>query len=434
MKYIWLLLYGLITVTPAVILWQQQPDSSLYTLAKVAAVTGFTMLVLQLVLAARWPWIERWYGQDRIMRFHRRTGTIGTMLIVLHPVLLYSYYGSISSAVLLDFLQPQLDWKLVGQITLLLLLAIVALALWTSRFKLPYHWWKKIHLLVYLVIIGGFVHSFFLGSDIIMPGTLRTFWWILAGLASAALGYRHVWLPLWLRWRRHYVIDTIQTPAKGVHSITLLAHGNERLQYTPGQFIFIQFLSAEVSKEWHPFTISSSPTEPNLTISIKESGDWTSTLKNLMPGEKALIEGPFGRFSSTLLPEQGDLVYIAGGIGITPLRSMVRYLADTNSQRAVTVFYSGRTRHDLAFYDELKTITSQHPNIRLLATVTDDQNFPAEHSRIDVPLLKKHLSNNLIDKDYFVCGPPPMMRAIKQQLLTAGVAKHQIHTEEFSLK
>lgn len=437
MKYFWISLYCIIVILP-IIFWYQANAAffsdgntitiQLYALAKVAGIIAFVMFSMQLVTAARLPFIEKNFGQDKLMRFHRFTGITAFCLLLLHPLLFDAYYLLAAPELWLAFLLPKFDWKTLGSAAFIVMVAVVVLAIWTKRFRLPYHWWKRIHMLSYVGVGAAFLHSWFLGSDIIFNKYLHTYWIILITLGGLAFLYQRIIIPLWVR-RFPYTIQNLHTEAEGATSITLQG---KILRYLPGQFLFIKFISNVVSGEWHPFTISSSPTETGITITPKELGDWTKTLSNLKVGDTAYIQAPFGRFTFLHVPENRALVFIAGGIGITPFRSMLKYMTDQKIKRNVTLFYSTRTLKDMAFKAELDAFT-QVMNLTFIPIISDDPAWTGETKRIDNTLLQKYISD-VTTKDWFICGPPPMMHALEKTLQDLGVDKSQIHTEKFSLK
>lgn len=285
----------------------------------------------------------------------------------------------------------------------------------------------------------GSIAAVIVALAVFLPGTffptggwLLWYWLGLGGLAVGMLLYRSAVVPLWVR-QHPYEIESIHETVKGVRTITFVPQQKYHFNYHPGQFLFVQFLSKNIKKEWHPFTIFSSPTEPNIMLSIKESGDWTSTLGELLPGDKALIEAPFGVFSFTLQPTNRPLVFIAGGIGITPLRSMLKYISDQALQRDVTLLYGNRRVNEIAFRTELDQLAKQQGPIRIVHVLSQDQDWTGERGHIDAACLKKYIPN-ITACDYFICGPVPMMQSLKRILHDYGVAKRFIHTEEFALK
>lgn len=441
MKYILQLLYWAIIVTIIVLWWNYnsyaftEPSTigTIYALGKLGGLLGLTFMALQLPLAARFPFIERWFGQDRIMRFHRITGIVGVCLVLgFHFVLFDISYVLVSTDALTSFLLDITFPKLVGMVSASLLGVIFIVSLWRSRLHIPYHWFKRLHVLMYVIVTGGFTHSLLLGSDLLAPGVLRIMWYGLAGIAAISLIYRWVVTPVLARLRTYHV-QSIREEAQGVHTITFEKNPKHSFSYKPGQFLFVKFVSSVVSGEWHPFTISSSPTEQQLTITPKALGDWTSTLAQLMPGDAAYIQAPFGRFSYVQqTPQAKSIVLIAGGIGITPFRSMLRYIADTNSPVHVQLLYGNKSRHDIAFHTELDQLASEHDNVRVTHVLSDDPTWTGEAGRIDAACITK-LVKDITTHEYFVCGPPPMMQAVIRTLRELGVPARQIHSEQFSL-
>jgi ferredoxin-NADP reductase len=125
-------------------------------------------------------------------------------------------------------------------------------------------------------------------------------------------------------------------------------------------------------------------------------------------------------------------VFIAGGIGITVFRCMLRYIAEENLPHRVTLVYSNRDRESTAFFDELQELERANPNLRLVLTMTDDSNWDGETRRIDADLLRDHLDGELDSYTYLVAGPPAMVEAMETTLRDAGVPDEGVRPERFS--
>jgi ferredoxin-NADP reductase len=125
-------------------------------------------------------------------------------------------------------------------------------------------------------------------------------------------------------------------------------------------------------------------------------------------------------------------VFIAGGIGITVFRSMLRYIAEENLPHRVTLVYSNRDRESTAFLDELRELERAIPNLRLVLTMTDDAGWDGETRRIDADVLRDHLGSDLGSFTYLVAGPPGMVEAMEKTLAEAGVPDEQVRPERFS--
>jgi len=176
-----------------------------------------------------------------------------------------------------------------------------------------------------------------------------------------------------------------------------------------------------------------SPTERGvigLCTRIRDSA-FKRSLVELPVGAEVDVEQPRGKF---VLPEDASrpLVFVAGGIGITAFRSMLRYIQDERLPHRVTLIYSNRDRESTAFLDELEQIEQTNPNIRLIVTMTNDGGWPGERRRVDANFFAEYLGENLNDVTYLVAGPPGMAEAATDALKEASVADDLISTDSFS--
>jgi ferredoxin-NADP reductase len=185
---------------------------------------------------------------------------------------------------------------------------------------------------------------------------------------------------------------------------TLTLSFNAPFVYKPGQSIQI-LIPGDAKKRY--YSISSSPTEKNrLAITIKAASDHALTplLAKLKAGDPVQIHGPLGSFG---LPPvlSGLFCFIAGGSGITPCRSMIKYLMDNKMGTSTWLFHSARTAGDLIFNDEFTDWTKAWPAFRYIATLTrpDDTSWTQETGRISETLLRKHLTQ--LEGHFFLCGP-----------------------------
>lgn len=431
---LWAVVYLVLVIVPGALWWRPTvPDAYLYDAARLAGLLGFSVIVLQPILAARFKWIERGVGLDRLMHWHRLTGLLGTLLVTAHLTFFLIYYGQFGTASALSFITPALNYQTLGLSAFVLVWLTVLFALLRKRLHLPYHWWRRLHLVGYVIVLLAFLHSWFISSDIATYPGLRYYFSALFGVMLYTIIYRYGIHAAQLR-RHPYHIERIREIVPGVRHITFGGGPAKPMHHEPGQCLFVKFFADGVTGEWHPFTISSSPTDPALTLSIKASGDWTSTLGNLKVGDRALLDGPYGRFSYTRLPKhERSLVYIAGGIGITPLRSMLRACAATTPQRPQYLFYANKAEADIAFRSELEALTQKQgyqPVVHILSR--PDKPWSGAQGHVNAALIKKYLPDAQ-QYDYFICGPKPMMAAVKKELRSLGVPKQHMQSEEFAL-
>lgn len=400
-----------------------------YATGRLFGVLTISALALQPFLTSRAKFLEMGVGLDRISRWHAFNGKLIFLFALAHPSLLF--WTQISR---LDFkfLQTFTLYHLLGMATLLGILVIVITAIYSAKLKLKYETWILIHKITYVVIFLGFAHSFFIGAGILNVKPL-TYWWLfLLGVAFFSIIYRNL-IHLFDLHNNWYEIIDIRNETSSVRSVFLKSINSKRgiIQQKPGQFAFITFLSTKLAREEHPFTISSAPNIEFISHSIKQSGDFTSQLGKLKVGDKAILDGPFGVFSNVDM--KGPFIFIAGGIGITPFVSMLRYMDQNKINERVTLLYANRTFADIAFFEMLKNLSAKNKWLRVVHVLSVENNPLYYFGTLNIDVLKKEIDFPEIST-IFLCGPPPMMRTLKKTLLILGAKKENILTEEFSLK
>jgi ferredoxin-NADP reductase len=210
----------------------------------------------------------------------------------------------------------------------------------------------------------------------------------------------------------------------------------EEFDYRPGQYFWVELLDPPYEDEKGPrrhISAVTSPTERGvigLCTRIRESA-FKRSLAELPVGAEVDVEAPKGTF---VLPEgtSRPLVFVAGGIGITAFRSMLRYVQDEGLPHRVTLLYSNRDQESAAFLDELEQIERTNPNVRVILTMTNDDEWPGERRRFDADFFREYLDSNLNDAIYMVAGPPGMAEAASEELKKAGVDEQLISTDSFS--
>jgi predicted ferric reductase len=186
--------------------------------------------------------------------------------------------------------------------------------------------------------------------------------------------------------------------------------------------------------EEHPFTISSAPSQQGfITFTIKQSGDYTSTIGQTKPGDTATIDGPYGRFSYLRFGKFDHFIMIAGGVGITPIMSCLRHMAATSFDKPVTLIWANRTTKDIFFEDELKKIKTQIPDMCIHHVLSDEPDFQGPKGYVTESLLRELLPQVTAKTQVMLCGPPPMMKLVSKALRNIGFSRKQIHTERFAL-
>jgi predicted ferric reductase len=199
------------------------------------------------------------------------------------------------------------------------------------------------------------------------------------------------------------------------------------LNYEPGQFVFVVFGNREVGPEEHPFSISSAPGEPNIRLSIKKSGDFTSTLTKLKEGERVKLYGPYGQFGKTALTSRQDVVMIAGGIGVTPFLGVVNYVKSLGLSLNFALFYVYGNESESTYKEELAQNIGQTKRGKLITHASEVR------GRITAKAIADAVGN-ITNKTILLCGPKGMMVALTKQFLDLGAKRRNIIFEDFDLK
>ncbi|HET6925191.1 MAG TPA: ferric reductase-like transmembrane domain-containing protein [Candidatus Saccharimonadales bacterium] len=448
----WAVTFGLCLVP--VVLWLQIHPLNTVTgfvgimlaLGRVTGLIGMVMYALNLVYATRLRFLEFWFGGlNRVYIAHHLLGGFALIFLTFHPLFLalrYVHTSLMQAALLLlpNGLGPlgalfnrhaELHQVVLNQWALffgiIAFWGMVGLLLITFFVKVAYRFWLMTHKWLGVVFFIGGLHVLFISSDTSTDMALKTYILGITVVGLAAYVYRTLANRLVVKLHR-YSVTQVVTAGGNVSQITLYP-SDRPMRYRPGQFVFVRFLGAEkvgVSDEWHPFSISSAPHETTLEISVKALGDYTNKLGRLPNGTIAEIEGAYGRFSFNYFKNHNQ-VWIAGGIGVTPFISMARSLPPDNSYH-VDLYYSIKTATEVIDWTALAIAANQHGGTLRVFPYIGDQ-MPG-HLTTDYI---EQYSGDLRGKDFFLCGPPPMMQSLRKQLRAKQVPGTSIHSEEFAM-
>lgn len=399
------------------------PTLALRSLALASALVGTAAFALNLILGARLGSIERFFGGlDKLYRVHRRTGEVAVVLVLAHAALITASYATISPSAAVALYGPAAPSTITAGVVALvgvLLLLGLALGPWPRRHEA----FVQVHRGFGVVYLLGSVHAFSQPGTKAASPALSAYLGTLAVLGLLAWVYRSV-LGRFLVPRRDYRVAAVHHLDEAVTEIVMRPRGTP-LRFEPGQFLFVSFHSRVVREEPHPFSITSAPHQPELTLLVKALGDFTTSLKRLEPGARAKVEGPYGGLSYRRVANPRQ-VWIAGGIGVTPFLSMLRSLGPDDAHE-IDFYYASDHAEGMYFLYELYAIADEHPRVRIIPIRADRL---GHLTAADVNGVARGLSG----QDILLCGPPTMVRSLHQQLRQRGVADHRIHSEEFSFR
>jgi predicted ferric reductase len=400
-------------------------------LTSIGRLTGLQsayLALIQVVLLARIPALERVVGYDRLTRWHRWNGHACIDLVIAHVVFTVWGYalldrftlGKEITTMLGGGIYPGMITATVGTV---LLLAVVATSLVIVRRRLSYEWWYVVHLLAYAGIALSWFHEIPTGNELVLDRTAANYWRALYVATIAVLVVFRLVAPLLAAARHQLRVAEVREEGPGVVSLRIAGRRLDRLRAQPGQFFVWRFLDRHRWWTAHPFSLSAAPDGESLRITVKSLGDHTARLADIAPGTRVLAEGPFGVFTERARRREKSLL-IAGGIGITPIRALLETIDGD-----VVVLYRVVAEEDVIFRHELDELAARR-SATVHYVVGDHRGSGAgllspEHLRELVP--------DITERDVFVCGPPAMAEAIEKNVRGARVPRRHVHTERFAL-
>jgi predicted ferric reductase len=402
----------------------------LVTTGKIFGLLAAALVLLQFALSAKLKAINRVFGLHRLLLAHRALGVSAVVLASLHPLFIFAPEAKEIGALRLAI------WpELLGAVLLMGLWIAVCTGLWREFLRLPYGIWYLFHRLgTFSAVVLVTIHVLNVSHDFERGWPLYALIVVLAlyvALFAWEKGIKQTILK-----KRMYAVTDVNPAGKDTYAVELAPEDGEIFSYGPGQFAFVTFRSEALPLERHPWTISSTPTRPkSLIFTIKCSGDFTSLIGRLKPGDRAVVDGPYGLFSypAHVRDPNEELVMVAGGVGVTPMLSMLRYMADIGDRRKTTLVWSNRTEVDIICGEEIENIRIKLPDLSIHHVLTRQRDFQGHTGRLDTGMLKGLLSGCSREASVFVCGPPPMMDAVCKVLRGIGFKAHFIHTERFSI-
>ncbi|HET9860220.1 MAG TPA: ferredoxin reductase family protein [Nocardioidaceae bacterium] len=429
----WLVGYLAVIIVPLVLVWVVGRDPGDDLLAISATDTGllaFSLLVVALVLMARVPSLVASFGIETILRMHRVVALCAVALVAGHVVLIV--FHDPRGLSIFD-LRDTTAAAWAATISTVALATVVGFALRRKRRQPRYEGWRMLHIaLAATVFLGAWLHIWWL--DQLSANVLTAIWFVLMGLVVLAVAARRwVWLPVRAH-RRSYIVDQVIPVSGNAVTLAMKAHGHEGVRFKAGQFAWLKIGSSSFVFEEHPFTIASTADAPHRKeFTIKALGDFSELLRGLRPGRRVFMDGPYGRFTIEGLDSSEGFVFIAGGVGVTPMVSMLRTLNQRRDPRPHLLLLGARSLEDLMLHAEVDRLREGLDLTVTPVLESPPEDWDGEQGRIDAELLDRCLPRHSKQHDYFLCGPPPMVIAVGKQLRDRGIPLNRIHTERFEV-
>ena len=431
----WVLVYILLISAPIWILFTGElpPGRELWRELSVSlGFLGLAMMMLQFVLTARFKTIKAPYGADIVYHFHRQISFVALAFILLHPLLLF-IFSPATLALLNIFTAP---WRAkAGVSAVILLILLIAASVWRKLWKIEYTRWRIWHGVLAIIVVALATTHIILARHYLNTPVKQVLW--------ISYGVFWIWLLVYVRlvkplmlMRTPYEIVSVTAERNNAWSLKVQPAGHKGFEFMPGQFAWITARNNPFEESEHPFSISSSAARPEtLTFTIKELGDFTSRIKELKPGEKVYVDGPYGHFSADRHQHAEHLVFIAGGVGITPFMSMLRTIAERGEKRPLTLLYANKDWENIIFREEIEALQKML-NLKVVHVLEKPpEDWSGETGFVTRAVLERHLpkaeQRNVVE--IFICGPLPMLNAVERALADIGIPYGDYHSERFDL-
>ncbi len=407
--------------------------TGLTSVGRLTGLVASVLLLAQVVLMARVPLLERAFGQDHLARAHRLVGLTSFDLMVAHVVTITWGYadGELAGT-------PATFWDLTVHYPGMLLAAagtaclflVVFTSIRAARRRLRYESWHLLHLYAYLGVGLALPHQLWTGQQFTASVATTVFWWTAWALAAAAVVGWRVVRPLRLNLRHRLRVAGVTEEVPGTWSVHLTGRRLDRLPAEAGQFFGWRFLRGAGWTRANPYSLSAAPDGRSLRITVQADGDGSAATGTLLPGTRALIEGPYGRLSARARTRR-KVALIGAGVGVTPLRALAEGLAYAPGDAVYVERFTSRPlfEHEvdaLALERGLQVL--RLPGHRRHASSwLGDGIGPVD----DLRALLRWVPD-LAERDVYVCGPAPWTELVRRTVTAAGLPSDQLHLENFA--
>jgi len=399
--------------------------------SRLAVVSGFfalTVLVCAAILPSRLRSLNRAFGIESVMEVHRFLGVSAAVLVLVHLAAVVA--NDPRSVALLNFpsAPPRAQAATMSTLAAVVLVAVVALK---KRLRLSYESWRWMHVgLAAAVLVFGALHVVWLNHALKVPAMSAVFL-VLVAIVVAVASYRWLWRGL-LDPSTEFVIMEVRSESPTISTVVLAPRGSEgSWRFVPGQFAWLRMGRSPAAEE-HPFTISSSARDQYTMFTVRHAGDFTRTLTALPPGTPVWVDGPHGAFSGDI-GECSGFVLVAGGVGITPMMSMLRTAADRGDQRPYRLVVVASRPEDLLFREELGFLRASLDLVVTEVMRRPSDDWEGHYGGLGHGLLSLVLNSTEQPEsvDFFLCGPPTMIHDALEVIDALDVDPSRVHTELF---
>lgn len=388
------------------------------------ALIGTYLALVGLVLVARVPWIETSVGHDRLVTWHRKLGPYSLFLIGFHVLFVaFGYAGleRIPTIVELWRMVTRFPWMLPAFIGFIFMMAAGITSYKKARAKMSYETWWTVHLYTYLAIALSFMHQVLTGPMFIGHPLNRFFWNVLYLLVAGTLITWRFAIPVIRSLRLGLKVEQVVNEGPGVFSVIMKGRNVDSLGAEGGQFFGWRFLTKGHWFISHPYSLSAAPTKKYLRVTVKDLGDHSGSVTFIKPGTRVFLEGPYGAFTAGRA-SKGHVTLIGGGVGITPIRAIMEEFPPNVE---VDVIFRASNKEDLVLKEELDYLAQERgARVHYLIGPRSEHPMDAKYLMRVVPTFR--------DSDVYICGPAPLVDAVREAARNVGIPKNRFHDEAFA--
>lgn len=416
--------------------------TSLIAVGRITGLVSADLILIQILLSARLPWVDRVYGMDRALKAHRILGRITVPLVLVHVEALVLGYA------VRDGLSAWVGWAvepfrmlagvpdmLTATAATALLVLIAVTSVRAAKQAMGYERWHLVHIGAYAAVALSLPHQLSIGSDLTRTPWAKAYWVLLYAAVAASVVWWRALVPLVRTLRHDLRVDRVIEEAPGTWSVWLRGRDINRLPARAGQYLGWRFLAPGLWATAHPWSLSSLPDGRHLRVTVRDLGDHSRQIASLRPGTRALIEGPYGGFT-TRGRTRSRVLLLAAGVGITPVRAILEELVRTNAAPAghVTLVYRADREDQLALRAELQKLARAggHRLVFLVGPPVQGSWLPAGMPGRDDAARLASVVPEVASHEAYLCGPAPWMALVHRSLRRSGIPQSHIHDERFA--
>lgn len=405
-------------------------------LVSLTSLLGIMAFFIQFPLGSRIKTVSLFANIDWSISKHKKVGEWLGFIFLLHPVFILAprflvsfEYGVISTVETVTSAQ-----MLTGVLAWCLMLVWILTAVFKNKLPISYEIWRLTHVAGFVAIaILATLHLTTVGSHGQFQSEFNLVWWVLCTSSILMVCYNYFVKPI--RLQKHAFTLTEVRKISSRDWLVSVESEDNTFHFEAGQFVWLNTSGSARGVNEHPFSIASCQQDlPKLSFIIRELGDYTSSLEKLNVGQRVFIDGPYGSVNLNESNQSKGITLVAGGAGIGPILSLLRELASREEKRPVRLIYGNQKLDQMVYQEEIKALEQTMANFKQQLVCLEETNNPdIRHGLIDKACLLQSI--DLAHNDnwaVYMCGPSPMVRAVRQHAKMIKIPSDQVHYEQLA--